>query len=141
MHIFNQDVLLATSVLCLYLQDVDRFEAPEIVERTSWSPRADEIRQQLTIARKIWLQLSDASAEGGKVARALSIVLGSTETSTEDDGGSISYDLPLGFDDMPLNEFGISSNPQCEKSLKLNRSKLTMRFRFYFWISISSYVL
>ncbi|KAL5042512.1 hypothetical protein BDW71DRAFT_190060 [Aspergillus fruticulosus] len=86
-HLFNQDVLLATSVLCLYLQDVDKFDdllVPAAVGQTSgtWSSRAEEIRQQLTTSHTIWLQISmtSASAEAGKVAKALSIVLGKTNT-------------------------------------------------------------
>ncbi|RSL57795.1 hypothetical protein CEP54_008147 [Fusarium duplospermum] len=71
-RIFNQDVLLATSVLCLYLQDVDKFE-------TAGQTRAEEIRQQLTLSHKIWVQISTVSAEAWKVAKALSIVLGNAE--------------------------------------------------------------
>ncbi|KAL2845706.1 fungal-specific transcription factor domain-containing protein [Aspergillus pseudoustus] len=111
-HIFNQDVLLATSVLCLYLQDVDKFELSETVGQTTWSPRAEEIRQQLTVSHKIWLQMSTASAEAGKVAKALSIVLGNTEASAEDGSGLASYDFLTDFDARPLNEFGTTFNNQ-----------------------------
>ncbi|KAH7152671.1 putative Zn(II)2Cys6 transcription factor [Dactylonectria macrodidyma] len=111
-HIFNQDVLLATSVLCLYLQDVDKFELPETAGQTTWSPRAEEIRQQLTISHKIWLQMSTASAEAGKVAKALSIVLGNTEASAEDGSRPASYDFLTDFDALPLNEFGATFNNQ-----------------------------
>ena len=105
-HIFNQDVLLATSVLCLYLQDVDKFEPPETAEQTPPSPRAEEIRQQLTISHKIWLQMSTTSAEAGKVAEALSIVLGVTDAPIGESRGLASYDLLAGFDAVPLNGFG-----------------------------------
>ncbi|KAK5943419.1 hypothetical protein PMZ80_004426 [Knufia obscura] len=111
-HIFNQDVLLATSVLCLYLQDVDKFELPETAGQTTRSPRAEEIRQRLTISHKIWLQMSTASAEAGKVAKALSIVLGNTEASAEDGSGHASYDFLTDFDAIPLNEFGATFNNQ-----------------------------
>ncbi|KAL4977306.1 hypothetical protein BDW66DRAFT_132668 [Aspergillus desertorum] len=111
-HIFNQDVLLATSVLCLYLQDVDKFELPETAEQTTWSSRAEEIRQQLTISHKIWLQMSTASAQAGKVAKALSVVLGNTEASTEDGSGPASYDFLTDFDARPLNEFGATFDNQ-----------------------------
>ncbi|KAF2237944.1 putative Zn(II)2Cys6 transcription factor [Viridothelium virens] len=111
-HIFNQDVLLATSVLCLYLQDVDKFELPETAGQTTWSPRAEEIRQRLTISHKIWLQMSTASPEAGKVAKALSIVLGNTEASAEDGSGPGSYDFLMDFDAIPLNEFGATFNNQ-----------------------------
>lgn len=114
-HIFNQDVLLATSVLCLYLQDVDKFELPESAGQTTSSPRTEEIRQLLTISHKIWLQLSTASAEAGKVAKALNIVLGNTEVSAEDGSGPASYDFLTDFDAIPLNEFGATFNNQCEK--------------------------
>ncbi|KAF1987702.1 putative Zn(II)2Cys6 transcription factor [Aulographum hederae CBS 113979] len=109
-HIFNQDVLLATSVLCLYLQDADEFELPETAGQTTRSPRAEEIRQRLTISHKIWLQMSTASAEAGKVAKALSIVLGDTEASTGDGSGPASYDFLTDFDAIPLNEFGATFN-------------------------------
>ena len=115
-HIFNQDVLLATSVLCLYLQDVDKFELPETAGQTTWSPRAEEIRQRLTISHKIWLQMSTASAEAGKVAKALSIVLGNTEASVEDGSGPAFYDFLTDFDAIPLNGFGATFNNQCEKN-------------------------
>lgn len=81
-HIFNQDVLLATTVLCLYLQDVDKFELPGTGRQTTWPSRVEEIRQRLTISHKIWRQMSRASAEAGKVARQREVIsaqeLGST---------------------------------------------------------------
>lgn len=114
-HIFNQDVLLATSVLCLYIQDVDKFELSETGGHTTWSSRDEEIQQQLMISHKIWLQMSTASAEAGKVAKALSIVLGNTEASAEDGSGPASYDFLTDFDAIPLNESGETVNNQCEK--------------------------
>ncbi|KAK5042860.1 hypothetical protein LTR84_012433 [Exophiala bonariae] len=114
-HIFNSDILLATSVLCLYLQDVDRFEFPETVGLTPWSPRREEIRERLTSSRKIWLQMSTTSPEAGKVAKALSIVLGITEASAEDDDAPTSYDFLTEFDAIPLNEFGTTLSNQCEE--------------------------
>ncbi|KAI2608018.1 putative Zn(II)2Cys6 transcription factor [Hypoxylon sp. NC1633] len=111
-HIFSQDVLLATSVLCLYLQDVDKFELHSTAGQTTCPPRAEEIRQRLTISHQIWLQMSTASAEAGKVAKALSIVLGNTEMSAEDGGGPSSYDFITDFDAMPLNGFGATFNNQ-----------------------------
>ncbi|CEL03644.1 hypothetical protein ASPCAL04794 [Aspergillus calidoustus] len=111
-HIFNQDVLLATSVLCLYLQDVDKFEWPETPGQTTWSPRAEEIRQRLTMSHKIWREMSTASAEAGKVAKALSIVLGTTETSVENCSAPAPYDLLADFDASHLNEFGTMFNNQ-----------------------------
>lgn len=115
-HIFNQDVLLATSVLCLYLQDVDKFELPETAGQTAWSSRSEEVRQQLTVSHNIWLQKSTASVEAGKVARALAIVLGIPAPSSAVDGnGPASYDFLADFDAMPLNEFGATLNNQCER--------------------------
>lgn len=118
-HIFNQDVLLATSVLCIYLQDFDKFELAETAGQTTPSPRAEQVRQQLTISHKIWHQMSTASAEAGKVAKALSIVLGGTEASAEDGSGPGAYDFLTGFDTMPMNEFGATFNNQCEKHTRL----------------------
>ncbi|KAL2842327.1 hypothetical protein BJX68DRAFT_278439 [Aspergillus pseudodeflectus] len=111
-HIFNQDVLLATSVLCLYLQDVDKFDWPETAGQTTWSPRAEEIRQRLKMSHKIWREMSTASAEAGKVAKALSIVLGTTETSVENCSAPAPYDLLADFDASHLNEFGAMFNNQ-----------------------------
>jgi len=113
-HIFNQDVLLATSVLCLYLQDVDKFEFPETAGHATCSPRAEEIRQQLTISHSIWLQMSTTSAQAWKVAKALSIVLGNTEPSAEEGSGPTPYDFLSDFDAVPLNEFNATFNNQCE---------------------------
>ncbi|RSL84915.1 hypothetical protein CEP51_003644 [Fusarium floridanum] len=114
-RIFNQDVLLATSVLCLYLQDVDKFE-------TTGPTRAEEIRQQLAISHKIWLQMSTVSAEAGKVARALSIVLGNTEVSAEDGSGPSSDDF---LTDFNASEFGATFNNQCEKHSQSYQFQLT----------------
>ncbi|CAH0043433.1 unnamed protein product [Clonostachys solani] len=111
-HILNQDVLLATSVLCLYLQDVDKFELPQTAGRTRRLPRAEEVRQQLTISHKIWLQRSTGSAEAGKVAKALSIVLGNTEGSDENGDGPLSYDFMADIDAIPVNGFGATFNNQ-----------------------------
>ncbi|KAF7553054.1 hypothetical protein G7Z17_g3920 [Cylindrodendrum hubeiense] len=115
-HIFNQDVLLATSVLCLYLQDVEKFEVPKTSGQTTLSHSAEEIRQRLTTSHKIWLQMSTASAEAAKVAKALSIVLGNTEASAEDSSGPASYDSLTDLDAIPLNGFGATFNNQSRYS-------------------------
>ncbi|KAF7550711.1 hypothetical protein G7046_g7940 [Stylonectria norvegica] len=109
-HIFNQDVLLATSVLCVYLQDLDKFEMQETRGHTTWSATAEDIRQRLTISHKIWLDLSATSAEASKVAKALNIVLGSTEMSTEDDTGPSHYDFLMDFNAMLINGFSAMLN-------------------------------
>jgi hypothetical protein len=130
-HIFNQDVLLATSVLCLYLQDVDRFD---------W-PRAEEIRQRLTMSHKIWREMSMASVEAGKVAKALSIVLGTAETSVENCSAPAPYDLLADFDASHLNDFGAMFNNQCEKHTLLSGLELTRRpVRFASWPLFSSHL-
>jgi hypothetical protein len=141
-HIFNQDVLLATSVLCLYLQDVDKFELSEIAGATPWSPRAEEIRQRLTVSHGIWLQMSTASPEAGKVAKALSIVLGMTAPSPENSSGPASYDFLADFDAGHLNEFGAMFNNQCEMQTLLSGLRLTIRLvRFALWAVFSSHLL
>lgn len=111
-HILNQDVLLATSVLCLYLQDVDKFELPETAGQITWLHRAEEIRQRLTISHEIWLQMSTTSAKAGKVAKALSIVLGNTEASAGNVSGPTSDDFLTDFVAIPLNGFGATFNNQ-----------------------------
>ena len=137
-HIFNQDVLLATSVLCLYLQDVDKYELPEDAGQSS---RIDDIRQQLMISHKIWHEMSTASAEAGKVAKALSIVLGITETSTEYSGETDTYDFLTDFDPTSLNEFGAALNNQCETHSSLSRLRLTESLiRCSIWLLLSSYI-
>jgi hypothetical protein len=50
--------------------------------------------------------MSTASAEAGKVAKALRIVLGNTEASAEDGSVPASYDFLTDFDAIPPNEFG-----------------------------------
>jgi hypothetical protein len=140
-HIFNQDVLLATSVLCLYLQDVDRFDWPETAGQTTWSGRAEEIRQRLTMSHKIWREMSMASVEAGKVAKALTIVLGTAETSVENCSAPAPYDLLADFDASHLNEFGAMFNNQCEKHTPLSGLELTRRpVRFASWPLFSSHI-
>jgi hypothetical protein len=141
-HIFNQDVLLATSVLCLYLQEIDKSELLKTAEQTTSSPRAEDIRQRLTVSHGIWLQWSRASAEAGKVAKALSIVLGTTEASAEDCIAAASYDFLADFDAGHLNEFGEMFNNQCEKHTLSSAPRLTRRLvRFALWAVFSSHLL
>jgi hypothetical protein len=114
-HIFNQDVLLATSVLCLYLQDIEKFEVAETAERPTWTNRADEIRQQLIASHKIWLQMSATSVEAGKVAKALSVVLGNAEAPVEDHSDMSAYDFLTEFDASSFHDFGASLGSQCKR--------------------------
>ncbi|KAI1338570.1 putative Zn(II)2Cys6 transcription factor [Xylariaceae sp. FL0016] len=111
-RIFNLDVLLATSVLCLYFQDVDKFEVPQTAGQATCPPRSEEVRQQLTISHRIWLQMRAASPEAGKVARALSIVLGVPETSADDGSELDCFHFPADLETAPLYEFGATFNSQ-----------------------------
>lgn len=112
-QIFTSDVLLATSVLCIYLQDVDKFEY-EAGSQEPWSISVEDIRQRLTVSHKIWLQMSMKSAEADKVAKALDIVLGTTEAYSEEDSGHLSHDYMANLDAMPLNDIDTPFNNQCE---------------------------
>lgn len=124
-HIFNQDVLLATSLLCLYLQEVDRLGLVENAGQAMGESRTDEIRQRLTISHKIWLHMSTASVEAGKVAKALSVVLGNVETLDKSDSELFSYDFLTEFDAMPPQDIGNAFTDQCEKSALSCRLQLT----------------
>ena len=114
-HIFNQDVLLATSVLCLYMQDVEKLDLGENMEQTAWLTRHEEIRERLTISHMIWVQMSTASSEAGKVAKALRIVLGNTEAPTEDGGGPAPDDFVTDSDAVHLSEPGATIGDHCKK--------------------------
>ena len=128
-HTLHQDVLLAMSVLCLCLHDLDKFDVVKTAEHTTWSSKAEEIRQHLTVSHKIWPQMSTASVEAGKVAKALSISLGNTEASAEDGSGHALYDFLTHFDAIPMNGCGATFNNQLAKSL----------FRISFWVLLSSH--
>lgn len=108
-HIFHQDILLATSVFCLYLQDVDALEPPQSGSQPP--SRVVEIRRQLTISHKIWREMSTTSAAAAKVAQALGIVLGGIEV--HDDEGT-QGDLAE-FDAMALSEFDTPFDNECER--------------------------
>jgi hypothetical protein len=139
-HIFNQDVLLATSVLCLYLQDVDKLEAAETAGQPKWTSRVGEIRQQLITSHKIWLQMSAASVKAGKVATALSIVLGNPEVPVEDANETSAYDLLTEFDANAFNELGVPSDSQCEQLTRLCQLERLMRLvRFHFGLPLASH--
>lgn len=112
-HIYNQDILLAASVLCLYLQDVDKFESLEILQRTAWTPRAEEIRKSLTVSHGIWLETSKTSAEAGKVAKALRVVLGLELKSAEVGEQLASHEYVADFD-LPVDGFETTFNDPCE---------------------------
>jgi hypothetical protein len=119
-HIFNQDVLLATSILCLYLQDVDKYQILEASQGAKPAPTAEDIRRHLTVSHKIWLERSVISAEAGKVARALGIVLGDTIQSAQEINGLASYDFLPGIDGIPPSELGGTFINQCEHIIMLH---------------------
>jgi hypothetical protein len=74
-HILYQDVLLATSVLCLYLQDYQDRDSSGTVGSRSQSWRRDELRDRLAASHRMWLQLSPCSPEAAKIASAVDTVL------------------------------------------------------------------
>ena len=113
-HIFNQDALLATSILCLYLQEEDKFRASGSTVHTTWSSKVEEIRHRLRISHGIWFQMSETSAEAGKAAKALSIVLGVRDVSVVDEAAPRDYDFPADVDGMPLYGFGVGYADQCK---------------------------
>jgi hypothetical protein len=112
-HILNMDVLLATSILCLYLQDIDRFNVPTTTLQQTSLPTAEGIRQKLTLSHKIWREASSASVEAGKVAKALSIVLGMSEVSADHGNPQNEADLAAMFDAMPSDDTSGTYN-QCK---------------------------
>lgn len=142
-HIFNQDVLLATSVLCLYLQDVDRFESAE-AGTVAQMPKAEEIRQQLEISHRIWLQMSRASPEAGRVAKALGIVLGNSDAASVENGdGHVSCDFMADCDASPPNGFDPTFNSQGEKQTRScsRQQQLTINpIRLSSWLLLSSQI-
>lgn len=141
-HCFYQDILLATSVLCVYIQDIDKFELPQPAEQASGSSTAEEIRHNLIISHRIWLEMSTTSAEAGKVAKALNIVLQTPEASAEDPEGPTSDDFLPDFDAIPLNEFGPTLSDQCKKYTRSCGLQLTRPpNRLSFWCLLPSHLL
>ncbi|KAF2132735.1 fungal-specific transcription factor domain-containing protein [Dothidotthia symphoricarpi CBS 119687] len=68
----NHDFLLATSILCLYLQHVDG-----VVNESVEASMVEGIWASLKRSYDIWLDSSSSSKEAQKAVKALSIVLGS----------------------------------------------------------------
>ena len=119
-HIIDQDIFLATSVLCLYLQDVKRSESQATVaKKTPPSVSVEELRQQLTVSHKIWQRRSKESAQAGKVAKALSIVLGINESPVEDGRGHFDSDMTTAYDSTQLDDYGTMFSDQCKQYLRL----------------------
>ncbi|KAI1742357.1 hypothetical protein F4680DRAFT_30232 [Xylaria scruposa] len=74
----NHDFLLATSVLCLYLQQV-RHQGQALLETET--SMVETIRQSLKKSHNIWIETSSSSKEARKAAEALSLVLGNRAAS------------------------------------------------------------
>ncbi|KAH9909068.1 hypothetical protein F4778DRAFT_715127 [Xylariomycetidae sp. FL2044] len=68
----NHDFLLATSVLCSYLQQAEIPGYPSGLE----TPVVDNIRQSLRKSHDIWIHSSSSSKEARKAADALGVILG-----------------------------------------------------------------
>lgn len=78
----NHDFLLATSILCSYLQQT-RIEAKE----DSPVPyMVETIIESLKRSHDIWIQSSSSSKEARKAAKALNVILGSHSGSGSDSG-------------------------------------------------------
>ncbi|KAI0413961.1 hypothetical protein F5X98DRAFT_350451 [Xylaria grammica] len=69
----NHDFLLATSVLCLYLQ-----------QQETETSMVETIRQSLRKSHDIWIHSSSSSQEAKKAAQALSVILGDRTASVAD---------------------------------------------------------
>lgn len=77
--LIKTNFLLATSILCLYLQK-SQSEATEGPD----DPMVGKIRASLTKSHGIWLRSSSSSKEAQKAAKALSVVLGIEHPATPD---------------------------------------------------------
>ncbi|KAI0967943.1 fungal-specific transcription factor domain-containing protein [Xylaria arbuscula] len=101
--IVNHDFLLASSLLCSYLQKI---RGPNI--GFGDGSEVDKITTYLTRSREIWIKSSGTSKEARKAVQALNIVLRHHEAAvpTESPGDNISFDLdtlagymdPYGYD-------------------------------------------
>ncbi|RYP88804.1 hypothetical protein DL770_004596 [Monosporascus sp. CRB-9-2] len=77
--LINHDFLLATSILCFYLQQA-RSEAHEGTDASM----VETIRASLRRSYDIWLHSSSSSKEAQKAAKALSVILGGRSASGAD---------------------------------------------------------
>ncbi|KAF4960751.1 hypothetical protein FSARC_10380 [Fusarium sarcochroum] len=96
--LINHDFLLATSILCYYLQSSGREAQP--------SPMNETILASLKRSYFIWLQSSNSSSEARKVVKALAVVLGhgyNSSTSSEVDS-SASLGVPSAYASSSLND-------------------------------------
>ncbi|KAM0416870.1 hypothetical protein ACHAPD_005807 [Fusarium lateritium] len=99
----NHDFLLATSILCYYLQHA-RGVTPQLSESTSFD---ETIMVSLKRSHDIWLQSSNSSKEARKVVRALAVVLGRVNTPSADSGGesSLVFGLPSTYPSSTTNDY------------------------------------
>jgi hypothetical protein len=119
----NHDFLLATSILCYYLQNTKR-EGMQLSESSSMD---ETILVSLRKSYDIWLQSSNSSKEARKVVKALTVVLGVSNTSGTDSGfdSSMSFGVPSAYASSSVNDYHpgtlIRYSPKREKenSVKL----------------------
>ncbi|KAF5591817.1 transcriptional regulatory [Fusarium pseudoanthophilum] len=99
----NHDFLLATSILCYYLQN----RKCEGMPVSASAPMDESIMVSLRRSYDIWLQSSDTSKEARKVVKALNVVLGVSNTSGTDSGfdSSMSSSVPLGYASSAVNDY------------------------------------
>uniref|UniRef100_A0A0D2YG62 Xylanolytic transcriptional activator regulatory domain-containing protein n=1 Tax=Fusarium oxysporum (strain Fo5176) TaxID=660025 RepID=A0A0D2YG62_FUSOF len=99
----NHDFLLATSILCFYLQNTKR-EGMQVSES---APMDETILVSLRKSYDIWLQSSNSSKEARKVVKALTVVLGVSNTSSTDSGfdSSMSFGVPSGYASSSINDY------------------------------------
>ncbi|KAF9776099.1 Trichosetin biosynthesis cluster transcription factor tf23 [Fusarium sp. DS 682] len=99
----NHDFLLATSILCYYLQNTKR-EGMQLSESASVD---ESILVSLRKSYDIWLQSSNSSKEARKVVRALTVVLGVGNTSGTDSGfdSSMSFGVPSAYASSSINDY------------------------------------
>ncbi|OBS20077.1 hypothetical protein FPOA_11798 [Fusarium poae] len=99
----NHDFLLATSILCYYLQHA-RGLTPQLSESTT--PFDETIMASLKRSHDIWLQSSTSSKEARKVVRALAVVLGRVNTPSVDSGGEGGpvFGLPWAYPSSTTND-------------------------------------
>ncbi|RKL26669.1 hypothetical protein BFJ72_g13629 [Fusarium proliferatum] len=99
----NHDFLLATSILCYYLQNTKR----EGMQDSESAPMDETILASLRRSYDIWLQSSNSSKEARKVVKALAVVLGVNNTSDTDSGfdSTMSFGVPSGYASSSINDY------------------------------------